>query len=226
MELYLNGLICFTDDLVDAIENSKEDVHITINSPGGVVTDALNVVNAIQKCPHTVNATVEVMACSAAAMIALSCDNVEIEPTGIIMIHNSWGTFTGNKKELQNDIDAMAAMDGAMHKAIETHCKDKSIIDKMEDGDVWMTGTDAAQYFDNITVVGRKRSDRLAAVADLSTFLMPKQDEPQAPQEEPPEPEAKAELPKAEEPPKEEPKAEIKPEQKAAKLDPVTAALL
>ena len=222
----ISGRIYYLNDVVSAIENADDDVTLVINSPGGSALSALNVVNAINKCKHKVNAKIEVMACSAAAMIALACDHIQMEAHGILMIHNSWTIAIGNSHELESEAAGLRAVDNAMHVAIEKHCSDTSVIEQMEVGDVWLTGTEAKDYFDNIEIIEQQRPDGMAAAVDVGEMIIsaakalmkqgPKA-EPK-PKEPAPAPAAPEEPQAAKEP---EPKEEPKP-----KYDAVTMALI
>nr|DAJ41603.1 MAG TPA: Putative ATP dependent Clp protease [Caudoviricetes sp.] len=225
----ISGSIYYLDDVVSAIENADDDVTLVINSPGGSALSALNVVNAINKCKHKVNAKIEVMACSAAAMIALACDHIQMEAHGILMIHNSWTIAVGNSHELESEAAALRAVDNAMHVAIEKHCSDTSVIEQMEAGDVWMTGDEAKEYFDNIEIVEQQRPDGMAAAVDVGEMIISaaKALMKQGPKAEP-KPKEPAPAPAAPEEP-EEPQAAKEPEPKEEPkptYDAVTMALI
>jgi ATP-dependent Clp protease, proteolytic subunit ClpP len=225
----ISGSIYYLNDVVSAIENVDDDVTLVINSPGGSALSALNVVNAINKCKHKVNAKIEVMACSAAAMIALACDHIQMEAHGILMIHNSWTIAVGNSHELESEAAALRAVDNAMHVAIEKHCSDTSVIEQMEVRDVWMTGDEAKEYFDNIEIVKQQRPDGMAAAVDVGEMIISAakalmKQEPKAE----PKPKEPAPAPVAPEEP-EEPQAAKEPEPKEEpkpKYDAVTMALI
>ena len=136
-----------------AVINANEDVELVINSPGGDVFNGLQMVHAIQDCHYKVTARIEVMAASIAAVIALACDAVQIDKNSLLMLHNCWTFTAGNKEELQQEIDAMAAIDTIIHNIVEEHCYDDSIGEKMDNGDVWLTGEDAAELFDIVELV-------------------------------------------------------------------------
>nr|DAG49957.1 MAG TPA: Putative ATP dependent Clp protease [Bacteriophage sp.] len=172
MELNITGTIFYTDELVDRINNATDDITLVINSPGGNAFGALDVVNAIKNCKHKVTARIEVMACSAAAMIALACDHITMEPHGILMIHKSWALAVGNSNDLESKAGALKAIDNAMNAAIETHCTDKTVIDRMETGDVWMSGDEAREYFDNIEIVKTGGAGNVAAAVDVGAMIL------------------------------------------------------
>ena len=207
-----------------AVINANEDVELVINSPGGDVFNGLQMVHAIQDCHYKVTAKIEVMAASIAAVIALACDAVQIDKNSLLMLHNCWTFTAGNKEELQQEIDAMAAIDTIIHNIVEEHCYDDSIGERMDSGDVWLTGEDAAELFDIVELVEKEQKHELAACASLvklvklsnmlnKTEEKPEEEEPET--EEPAEePEAVPEEPEAEpEDPEEEPEEEPAPDE-------------
>ena len=153
MKLNIIGEVWDLQEQCAALINANEDVELVINSPGGSVFEGLQMVHAIQDCQHKVTARIEVMAASIAAVVALACDAVQIDKNSLLMLHNCWTFTAGNKEELQQEIDAMAAIDTIIHNIVEEHCSDDTIGEQMDKGDVWLTGEDAAELFDIIELV-------------------------------------------------------------------------
>lgn len=133
----------------------REDMEIEINSPGGSVFEGLQTINFIQKCPYKITATVEVMACSIAAVIALACDKIKIKSTDIMVLHNCMTITMGNKEQLQQDVDTLTAIDEILHDHITAKCKKPDeLIAALETGkDVWLTGSQVADLFSDVELV-------------------------------------------------------------------------
>lgn len=131
------------------ITQAQEDVDIYINSPGGAVLEGLNMVNAIKECPYTVTAHVNVLAASMAAVIALACDKVEVSKNAILMLHNCITVFIGNKEEMDNERKAMEAIDTVLHNIITEKCYDDTLGEKINEGEVWLTGENVAELFEH-----------------------------------------------------------------------------
>lgn len=206
MELF--GEVYDTTELIEEIQTAPEDSVLTINSPGGSVFEGLQLVNAIRNSEHKITAKVEVMAASIAAVVAMACDSVQISKNDIVMFHNCWTITAGNKEELQNDIEAMKAIDTVLHNIITEHCNDETMSDRIDAGEVWLTGEEVAELFDNVELVDApEKADKLAAKGSLAELishynaLMAEKEEPEEePQEEPApeeEPEEENEEPKA-----------------------------
>lgn len=133
----------------------REDMEIVINSPGGSVMEGLQTINLIQKCPYQITATVEVMACSIAAVIALACDKIKIKSTDIMVLHNAMTITMGNKEQLKQDVDTLTAVDKILHDHITAKCKKPDeLIAALETGkDVWLTGSQVADLFSDVELV-------------------------------------------------------------------------
>lgn len=171
MELKLSGEIFDLADIRQTIEEAQEDVELYIDSPGGDAFEGLETAHCISNAKCKVTAHVGFMAASAAAIIALACDAVEISKNSLLMLHNCWGISIGNKDQLRNDADGMEAVDKVMHNIVSEHCQDDSILGKIDAGDLFLTGEDAAAMFDHVTVVSAPVKEGIAAMAPLADLV-------------------------------------------------------
>jgi ATP-dependent protease ClpP protease subunit len=199
MRCEVTGEVFDLSAIVDQITNAQEDVELVVNSPGGDVFAGFQLVNAISKCQHKVTAHIEVMAASIAAIIALACDKVVIGKNDILMLHNCWTITAGNKEQLQQDIDMMAAVDKVIHNIVEEHCYDDTMTERINAGDVWLVGEEVVEMFDHVELRDENEA-KLAAGASLAKLVLlareaeeerkKKQNVPPQPEPEPePEPE-------------------------------------
>ncbi len=171
MELKLSGEIFDLADIRQTIEEAQEDVELYIDSPGGDAFEGLETAHCISNAKCKVTAHVGFMAASAAAIIALACDAVEISKNSLLMLHNCWGISIGNKDQLRNDADGMEAIDKVMHSIISEHCQDDSLLVKIDAGDLFLTGEDAADMFDHVTVVSAPAKEGIAAMGPLADLV-------------------------------------------------------
>ena len=199
MRCEVTGDVFDLSAIVDQITNAQEDVELVVNSPGGDVFAGFQLVNAISKCQHKVTAHIEVLAASIAAIIALACDKVVIGKNDILMLHNCWTITAGNKEQLQQDIDMMAAVDKVIHNIVEEHCYDDTMTERINAGDVWLVGEEVVEMFDHVELRDENEA-KLAAGASLAKLVLlareaeeerkKKQNVPPQPEPEPePEPE-------------------------------------
>lgn len=173
MKAYLTGEVYWTEELVKLINEAQEDVDLIVNSPGGDVFEGLQVVNAIQNCPHNVTAHVEVISASIAAVITLACDKVTIRKDDLFLLHNCWTWAVGNKEELQEQIEVMEKIDTVLHDIISEHCKDpEAVTEKMNDGDYWLLGDEVAELFDNCELIEKpSKQNSIAAYGGFGKLV-------------------------------------------------------
>ncbi len=171
MELHINGEICDLSEIRQAIEGAGENVDLYLESPGGDAFEGLQTAHCITNAKCKVTAHVGFMVASAAAIIALACDAVEIGKNSLLMLHNCWGLSVGDKAQLRNDADCMEAIDKVMHTIISEHCKEEGLLARIDEGDLFLTGEDVAELFDHVTVVSAPAKEGIAALASLAELV-------------------------------------------------------
>lgn len=75
-------------------------VEVQINSPGGDMFEGIAVYNVLREHPHDVTVKVMGMAASAASIIAMAGDTVEIGAASFLMIHNCWVLAMGKVRRV------------------------------------------------------------------------------------------------------------------------------
>ena len=78
-----------------------KEITVRINSPGGSVFDAIAIYNSLIQHPANVTTRVDAMAASAASIIAMAGDKVEMMVGSQLMIHDAMGTEMGNAREMR-----------------------------------------------------------------------------------------------------------------------------
>lgn len=124
----------------------KGDVTVNINSPGGDVFEGLSIYNLLREHPGEVTVKVVGLAASAASVIAMAADNLEIARSGFLMIHNAWSGAVGNRNDFRDFADWLEPFDRAIADIYAARTgKDQKSIMKMMDGELWMGGADAIE---------------------------------------------------------------------------------
>jgi ATP-dependent protease ClpP protease subunit len=124
----------------------KKDVTVTVNSPGGDYFEGLAIYNLLRDHPAKVTVKIVGIAASAASVIAMAGDEIQIARAGFLMIHNAWVVAAGDRNALRDvadwlqPFDAMAADIYAARTGMDT--KD---IAKMLDRETWIGGADAVE---------------------------------------------------------------------------------
>lgn len=122
------------------------DNHATvyINSPGGDVFEGLAIYNLLRE--HKAGVTVKVVgvAASAAAIIAMAGNRVEVGRAGFLMVHNSWTVAAGNRHDFRETADWLEPFDKTQADIFAAKTGDSpEAIAKMLDAETWMGGQEA-----------------------------------------------------------------------------------
>lgn len=122
------------------------DVTVNINSPGGDMFEGLAIYNLLRE--HKGNVTVKVLglAASAASVIAMAGDTVQIARAGFLMIHNAWVIAAGNRNDFREIADWLEPFDSAMADiyAARTGAEQKAMA-KLMDAESWLGGSSAVE---------------------------------------------------------------------------------
>ena len=78
------------------------DVTVNINSPGGDMFEGLAIYNLLREYQGKVTVKVLGIAASAASIIAMAGDDIQIGRGAFLMIHNCWVVAMGNRHDLRN----------------------------------------------------------------------------------------------------------------------------
>ena len=124
----------------------SKDVTVNINSPGGDMFEGLAIYNLLAEHPGAVNVRVMGIAASAASVIAMAGDTIEMGLGSFLMIHNAWGVVVGNQNDMREASDTFAKFDDAMAD-IYTHRTegDKDEITAMMNAETFITANEAVE---------------------------------------------------------------------------------
>lgn len=124
-------------------------VEVHLNSPGGDMFEGIAIYNRLRE--HKAEVTIKVMglAASAASIIAMAGDKVEIGAASFLMIHNCWVMAMGNRHDMADTAAFLAPFDEAMANVYaERTGLDVAKVAAMMDNETWINGNQAvAQGF-------------------------------------------------------------------------------
>ena len=86
------------------------DIHtirLHLNSPGGLIFEALAILNQLRQHPARVVAIVDGLAASAASFVACGVDELVMAPNSQLMIHDGWGMCIGNAADMRKTGDLL-----------------------------------------------------------------------------------------------------------------------
>jgi len=119
-------------------------VWVNINSPGGDMFEGLAIYNLLREHDGEVNIRVLGLAASAASIIAMAGDNVQIARAGFFMVHNAWVVASGNRNDLREYADTLEPFDRAMADIYAAHTgESREDMAKLMDAETWIGGSDA-----------------------------------------------------------------------------------
>ncbi len=121
-------------------------VTVNINSPGGDMFEGLAIYNLLRE--HKGDVTVKVLgvAASAASIIAMAGDTVQIARAAFFMVHNSWVIAAGNRNDLREIADWLEPFDAAMADIYVARTgADAKAIGKLMDAESWIGGSAAVE---------------------------------------------------------------------------------
>ncbi|UOP05329.1 head maturation protease, ClpP-related [Conchiformibius kuhniae] len=133
-----------TAERVSAFLAERQDVTVSINSPGGSYFEGIGIYNLLRAHPHKITVQIIGDAASAASVIAMAGDEILIGDGAFVMIHNAWGAVWGNRHELAQSIDLLAQIDEAMASLYAARTgKDQADIAAMMDKETWLNADTA-----------------------------------------------------------------------------------
>lgn len=136
-------------------------VEVQINSPGGDMFEGIAIYNVLREHPQPVTIKVMGMAASAASVITMAGDTIEVGAASFIMIHNCWVLAMGNRHDMQETAEFLAPFDAAMADVYAARTG-QSVADVVK----WM---DAETYMSGSQAIERGFADALLSADQMTT---------------------------------------------------------
>jgi ATP-dependent protease ClpP protease subunit len=150
------------------VADGVKDAHIYINSPGGSVYDANEIVNIISGFKGSVTGEGGALVASAGTYIALHCKGFSMPENGHFMVHKPRCFVEGTSDDLANTLKGLQDMERLYYDAYKSVASDVSELDRhWNAGDWWMTATEAKDIGFITNVKSRVKIDR--ETADMAT---------------------------------------------------------
>ncbi len=130
-------------------EDPKKDISLYINSPGGVVTAGLAIVDTMNHIKNNVSTVCVGMAASAAAIILAAGEKGKryALPNSEIMIHQPWGGTEGRASDIEITAKQILKIRERLNKLLSDYTgKPVSQIEKDVDRDYFMSSEEAKKY--------------------------------------------------------------------------------
>jgi len=130
-------------------EDSKKDIHLYINSPGGSVTAGLAIIDTMNFIKSNVSTICVGIAASMGAMILSSGEKGKrfALPNSDIMIHQVMGGVEGQASDIEITAKKIIKKKDLLNKILSQNTgKPVDQVAKDTDRDYWMTSDEAKKY--------------------------------------------------------------------------------
>lgn len=159
------------NDLINQANN--EDLEVEINSGGGSVFAGSEIYTALKSYSGKVTTKVVGLAASAASVIAMAGDKIEISPTGQLMIHNASGGFGGDYRDMEKGAEILKNVNATISNAyrLKTGLSNEELLEMMNK-ETWLTPQQALEkkFVDEIMF-----TNNIKLVASINNGMLPQE---------------------------------------------------
>ena len=157
---------CYYRNLITVLHNATEDdtVVLNINSQGGMLDSAIAIVDALRNTRATTIAIITGSCYSAASIVALSCNHVEVGDYATIMIHDgSYGVVSKS-----TDIVNRASFENRFIRKLFTEVylpfiSESELEDVMRGLDLWLTAEEVKERLANMYEILQQEAEEFLA---------------------------------------------------------------
>ncbi|MGR8825403.1 head maturation protease, ClpP-related [Leuconostoc mesenteroides] len=154
-------------------DGDDDDVEVNVASNGGDVFSASEIYTMLRQSKANVTVNIQGLAASAASVIAMAGNKVNISPTAQLMIHQAASYGGGNKDDLAHEIDVLDGIDKSIASAYEskTGMPQGDLLNMMAQ-ETWIGAQEAVDkgFADEIMFVDEKQ----AAFSNATANIVPK----------------------------------------------------
>lgn len=165
-------------NILNAIESLGQDdaVLIKIDSPGGYLGSAMQIINAIQQTDAQVHVQIDGMAASAASLIALAAPSVSVAPYSSMMVHSA--SF-GSAGIQSNVVTHSAFVDNQVKQIMKDiysdFLTDKEFAEVMLGAELWFSSDEIIERLEKRAELQEKRyKQEMRKAQQLSKVTKPK----------------------------------------------------
>lgn len=145
------------------------DVDVEINSPGGDVFAGIAIYNGMRQSGKKINVKIMGVAASAASLVAMAGDTIDMPENTFMMVHNPWSFAMGSAEDMRDTADMLDKIGSSL---VATYAKRTGRSDEeikaLLDAETWMTAQEAVEAGFATTV-----SDAIAAKAEFDMDRVP-----------------------------------------------------
>lgn len=139
----------FVSDVKDLNLHAGDTLRLRINSPGGDLFDGNTIYNYLRAQPFKVSVHIDGLAASAASIVAMAGDTINMPENSFLMIHNPWMFVAGDSKVMRKTADDLDNLREGAVSTYMTRVEDNLSRDEvitMLDEETWLGASDAVSY--------------------------------------------------------------------------------
>lgn len=130
----------------NTLKGGDEDVDIIINSNGGNLVAGSEIYTHLRAHKGKVNVRITAIAASAASLIAMAGDHIEMSPVARMMIHNPSSIAQGEAKDLNHAAETLEHVGQIMAEAYAVRAgKNKQELVEMMARETWLNADEAIE---------------------------------------------------------------------------------
>ena len=134
----------FADELADLGDVPEITLHI--NSPGGDAFDGVAIFNSLVQHPATIIVRVDGIAASAASLVAMAGDRIEMAENAFLMVHEPMTLTMGNASEHRSVADILENLTDSY---VNTYANRRNLstdeVAKLLAGETWLSASEAVE---------------------------------------------------------------------------------
>lgn len=134
-------------DIESIIENlNGEDIEVEINSGGGDVFSGSEIYTTLKNYSGKTRVKITGIAASAASVIAMAGDYIQISPTAQIMVHNVSSQKSGDYRDMQHEANILKNYNKSIANAyiLKTGLEQEKLLDLMNK-ETWLNAQQAKE---------------------------------------------------------------------------------
>ena len=157
----------------DELESGDGNITVWLNSPGGDCFAAAQIYNMLSAYKGKVTVKVDAIAASAATVVAMAGDEVQMSPVAMFMIHNPAMMAAGDHNDMAKAIEVLQETKESIINAYasRTHLSRAKLSKLMED-ETWMDARKAVElgFADKIIESATGDEDRSGGIKPAALY--------------------------------------------------------
>ena len=130
----------------DELYAEEGDITLWLNSPGGNVFAAGEIYTMLRDYPHNVRVCIASIAASAASVIAMAGNTVEMSPTALLFVHDPSTITMGNTRDMEKAITTLNEVKESIINAYAAKTGlSRSKISKLMSDETWLNARKAVE---------------------------------------------------------------------------------